>query len=79
MKQWNIWCIARGGWDGFYYFLTNIFPVTFEYLQNLVTLRFQFVKFPWEKYNMLRVDEDDRMLFFDNEFLLYFSNAHGIE
>ena len=28
---------------------------------------------------MLRVDEDDRMLFFHNEFLLYFSNAHGIE
>ena len=30
-----------------------------------------FVKFPWEKYNMLRADEDGRMLFLHNEFLLY--------
>ena len=28
---------------------------------------------------MLRVDEDDRTFFLHNEFLLYFSNAHGVE
>ena len=60
----NIWCIARGGWDGFYCFLTNIFQITFKYLQNLVTLHFQLVKSHWEKYNMREADEDAWMLIF---------------
>ena len=34
-KHWNIWCIAKGGWVGFYCFLTNIFQITFKYLQNI--------------------------------------------
>ena len=43
----------------------------FQYLQNLAIICFQFVKFPWKKYNMLKADEDGRMLFFHKEFLLY--------
>ena len=70
-KHWNIWYIVRGGWVGFYCFLTNSFEITFKYLQNIVILCFLFVKFPWEKDNMLRADEDGRMLFLHNEF---FSN-----
>ena len=45
-------------------------------------LCFQFAKFPWEKYHMLRTDEDGQMQMFSlhNEFLLYiFSNAKAIE
>ena len=56
---------------GFCFFLTNIFQITFKYLQNIVILCFQFVKFTWEKYHMLRTDEDDRMLSLHNEFLSY--------
>ena len=55
----------------FYCFLTNIFQITFKYLQNIVRLCFHFVKFPWEKYNMLGADEDGRMLFLHNELLVY--------
>ena len=70
-KHWNIWCIARGEWVGCYCFLTNIFLITFKYLQNIAILCFQCVKFPWQKYNMLEADENGRMLFLHNEFLLY--------
>ena len=55
----------------FYCILTNIFQITFKYLQNIVRLCFHFVKFPWEKYNMLGADEDGRMLFLHNELLVY--------
>ena len=82
MKHWKIWCIAKGGWVGFYYFLRNIFQITFKNLQNIIILYFLFVKFPWEKYHMPRADEDGWMWMFSlhNEFLLYiFSNANGIE
>ena len=74
--------IEKGGWVGFYCFLANIFQITFKYLQNIVMLCFQFVKFPWEKYHMLSADEDGRMPMFSllNEFLLYiFSNGNWIE
>ena len=37
----------------------------------MVTLCFQFVKFLLEKYNMLGVDEDGRMLILHNKLLLY--------
>ena len=40
-------------------------------LWNYVRLCFHFVKFPWEKYNMLGADEDGRMLFPHNELLVY--------
>ena len=53
----------------FYCFLTNIFQITFKYIQNIVIFCFQFVEFPWEKYNMLGLDEDGRMLFLCNELL----------
>ena len=43
----------------------------------MVLLCFQFLRFPWEKYNMLRTNF--RMLFLYNEFLLYISNVNGIE
>ena len=56
----------------FYCFLTNIFQVNFKYLQNIVILCFQFVKFPCEKYHILRVYENGQMLSPHNEFLLYF-------
>ena len=75
-KHWNIWYITRGGWIGFYCFLTNIFLITFKYLQNMAILCFQFVKFPWKKINMLRADEDG---FFLTNFCYIFSNANGIE
>ena len=39
-KLWNIWYIARGGWVGFNSFLTNIFLITFKYLQNRARLCF---------------------------------------
>ena len=48
-KHWNIWYIARGGWVGFYCFLTDIFVITLKYLQNIAKVRFQFVKIPWKK------------------------------
>ena len=55
----------------FYCFLVNIFQITFKCLQNIVRLCFHFVKFSWEKYNMLRADEDGRNLFLYNELLVY--------
>ena len=81
-KQWNIWCIAKGGWVCFYCFLINSFQITFKYLQNLVIVCFQFVKFLWKNYHMLKADKDGRMRMFclHKEFLLYISsNANGIE
>ena len=42
-----------------------------HYLQSIAILCFQFVKFPWKKYNMLEADENGRMLFLHNEFLSY--------
>ena len=69
-KHWNISCTARGGWVGFHCFLT-LFKSPFKYLQNIAIPRFPLVKLPSEKYNMLREDEDGRMLFLYNEFLLY--------
>ena len=48
-----------------------VFDIYFSnYLQNIVTLCFQFAKFSWEK-NMLGADEGSRMLFLHNERLLY--------
>ena len=61
-----------------YCFLTNIFQITFKYLQNIV-ICFHLVKYPWEKYNMLRADEDCWMLFLHNELLVYISNANRTE
>ena len=55
----------------FYCFLTNIFQITFKYIQNIVIFCFQFV----ELYKMLRADEDSRMLFLFNELLLYISQC----
>ena len=81
-KHWKIWCIAKEGWVGRYCFLTKIFQITFKYLQSIVILCFQSVKLPWEKYHMLRGDEDGRKQMFSlhKEFLWYiFSNAKGIE
>ena len=63
--------IARREGMVFYCLLTNIFPITFKCIQNMVTLYFQFVKFLFEKYNMLGVDEDGRMLILHNKLLLY--------
>ena len=68
-KHWNIWCIARGGWVGCYCFLTNILLITFKYLQNIAILCYQFVKLPY--LHLLEADENGRMLFLHNEFLLY--------
>ena len=48
-----------------------LFQITFKQFQIIVTLCFHFVKFPWEKYNMLKADEDGRMLFLHNELLVY--------
>ena len=70
-KHWKIWCNLRGGWVGFFCFLTNIFQITFKHFQSIVILYIQIVKFPWEKCGILRADEDGRMVFFHNEFLLY--------
>ena len=78
-KHWNIWFIARGGWIGFCCFLTDIFQITFKHLWNIVIPCFPFVKFPWEKDNMLREDEDDRMLLLYDNCLYIFSNVNGIE
>ena len=58
---------ARRGWDGFSGVLLIFdkhFQITFKYLQNIVILCFQFMKF-------LRADEDGRMQFVHNELLLY--------
>ena len=63
--------IARREGMVFYCLLTNIFPITFKCIQNMVTLCFQFVKFLLEKYNILGVDEDGRMLILHNKLLLY--------
>ena len=38
---------------------------------NTFRIGFQFVKFPWEKYHMLRTHEDGRMFSLPNKFLLY--------
>ena len=64
-KHWKIWCNFRGGWVGFFCFSTN------KYFQNIVILCTQIVKFSWKKCDMLRADEDGRMVFFHNEFLLH--------
>ena len=61
--------IARREGMVFYCLLTNIFPITFKCIQNMVTC-FQFVKSLLEKYNMLGVDEDGRMLILHNKLLL---------
>ena len=64
----------------FYCFLTNIFQITFKYFQNIIRLCFHFVKFRWEKYNMLGADEDGRICsFFITNCWYTFSNANGIE
>ena len=77
-EHWNIWCIARGGWVDSYCFLTKIFQITFKYLQNMVMLCSQFIKFPWKKYHMLRADEDGQMLFLHDEFfIMYFQMQMG--
>ena len=63
----------------FYCFLRNIFQITFKYLQNTIIFCFQFVKFPWEKYNMLRPDINGKCSFFVTNCCYAFSNANGIE
>ena len=52
-------------------FWQTFFKLPFKYLQNIIILCFEFVKFPWEKYNILRAEEVGQMLFLHNEFLLY--------
>ena len=63
-----MYCERRMSWC--YCFLANTFLITFKYLQNIAILCFHFVKLPWKKY-MLEADENGRMLFLHNEFLLY--------
>ena len=78
-KNWNIWCIARGGWVGFYCFLTNNFQINFKYLQNIAILCFQFVKFPWKNITCQKPIKMVECSFFINNFCYIFSNANGIE
>ena len=63
-------------------FWQTVFKLPFQYLQNIVILCFQFVKFIWEKYNVLGADEDGQWLFLHNKFSCFcyiFSNVNGIE
>ena len=78
-KYCNIWCIARGEWVGFYCFLTNIFLITFQYLQNIAILCFEFVTFPWKNVICYKQMKMVKSSFFIKNFCYIFSNANGIE
>ena len=72
VKKEKIYSIKRRRWHGFFIsFWQKNFQITFKCLQNIVILCFQFMKFSWQKYNVLGADEDDRMLFLHNKLLLY--------
>ena len=51
-------------WQTFFKLPSNTFKIYEHYT-------FQFLKFPWEKYNPLGAEEDDQMFFLHNDFLLY--------
>ena len=61
--------IVSRGWDGFFTAFWQTF--TYKYLPNIIWLCFHFVKFSWEKYNMLGADEDGQMILLHNELLVY--------
>ena len=68
-----MYCERRMSWLLLFFdkhFCNNL-QIYSKYRNNIGILCFDFAKIPLKKYNMLEADENGRMLFFHNEFLLY--------